>query len=551
MARSRVTVNEAPCPQCRAKGHDRAGDNLHLYSNGGYCHKCGYSTRESVVQAPEQKRDTQAEMQVISQYPIAALPHKLISAETCRVFGVRQSVNPATLEPDAVYYPYISGGKVVDCKKRLLPKRFYNITGEIKKAELFGEHTIPKKQRGMLIITEGEDDAMAVYEMLAACDKRYAVASLQNGANENGELDQSLLRRLEFITSFTAVTLCLDDDSAGRATSDALAELLAPSCEVRVIQLPEGCKDASDMLPLNNPVLFLQHLNNAQNYTPEGIIEGQDVQLEALLEPALDGYQLPYPELQRKLHGLRKAEITLLVAGTGIGKTTLARETAVHSVKQHNLTVGNIFLEEQHKKTAQGYVAIDNNTPLPALRVNPGLLTKEQWQASYDRFFTAKKAHFFKHFGSVASDRLINKMRYFALALKCDFIFLDHITMVHSGNKTTDERKDIDILMTSLAELVTETGVGVVAVVHLRRTGEAVSFNEGGEVRLTDLRGSSQLEALSWNVIALERNQQSDTVSDISTIRLLKNREWGFTGVCDKLAYHHHTGRLLAAKAEL
>ena len=92
------------------------------------------------------------------------------------------------------------------------------------------------------------------------------------------------------------------------------------------------------------------------------------------------------------------------------------------------------------------------------------------------------------------------------------------------------------------------TGVGVLAVVHLKRGtgGAGKSFNKGDEVELTDLRGSAALEQLSWNVIALERDQQSMDKCDVSHIRLLKNREWGYTGLCDTMMYDHTTGRLKA-----
>jgi twinkle protein len=75
-----------------------------------------------------------------------------------------------------------------------------------------------------------------------------------------------------------------------------------------------------------------------------------------------------------------------------------------------------------------------------------------------------------------------------------------------------------------------------------RVTGK--NYNTGGEVELVDLRGSAGLEQMSWNVVGLERDQQGDT-KDISKIRVLKNRTFGFTGVADTLKFDAQTGRLL------
>jgi twinkle protein len=75
------------------------------------------------------------------------------------------------------------------------------------------------------------------------------------------------------------------------------------------------------------------------------------------------------------------------------------------------------------------------------------------------------------------------------------------------------------------------------------------SFAKGGEVELTDLRGSAGAEQMSMNVWALERDQQGDN-KDITRIRVLKNRLLGFTGLCDTLLYKHDTGRLVALPTE-
>jgi twinkle protein len=115
--------------------------------------------------------------------------------------------------------------------------------------------------------------------------------------------------------------------------------------------------------------------------------------------------------------------------------------------------------------------------------------------------------------------------------------------MVISASGGTNERKDIDTLMTNLAKMVVETGVGLIQIVHLKRTQGDKSFAKGGEVELTDLRGSAALEQLSWAVVGLERDQQGDD-SDFTRVRILKNRTFGFTGLCDTLKFDTSTGRL-------
>jgi twinkle protein len=137
-----------------------------------------------------------------------------------------------------------------------------------------------------------------------------------------------------------------------------------------------------------------------------------------------------------------------------------------------------------------------------------------------------------------------------AVAEGIDFLVLDHISIIVSGlddHSDGGERKLIDKLMTKLRSLVEETKIGVLAIVHLKRpSGSRKSFNEGGTVSLTDLRGSGSLEQLSDVVIAMERDQQveEEERKNESRLRVLKNRGVGLTGPADTLIYNEETGRL-------
>ena len=60
------------------------------------------------------------------------------------------------------------------------------------------------------------------------------------------------------------------------------------------------------------------------------------------------------------------------------------------------------------------------------------------------------------------------------------------------------------------------------------------------------MRGSASIAHLSDSVIALERNQQADddVIACTTTIRILKNRYTGETGVCSYLHYDKNSGRM-------
>lgn len=486
--------------------------------------------------------DEKLELHSAKQLPIKALVHKPISLETATRYGVKTAIDTETGEAEKVLYPYYDqDGNITGYKIRTLPKEF-SIIGKVK--GLFGQFQC-KQSAHLLVITEGEDDALAAYEMLKQKGKNYNVVSIPNGANLEGIVDNAVRAELEFITKHKLVVLCFDNDKPGQATANGLAELICSQTRVKILKLPR--KDAGQMLIEGMADEFEKQFYT-QDYHPEQVVRGSEISLESLRTAKEEGYELPYPELQKKLHGLRKGEITTFCAGSGIGKSTVTRELAYHLVEHHNLKVATIALETPVEDAARAMIAIDLNVPLHKLMFNPNCVSEEDYERSYNKLLKSNRTSYFKHWGSIESSALIRKLHYLVKALGIDFLVLDHANMVVAGDDV-DERKSLDMLMEGLTKLVVETGVGVLLVVHLKRvTGK--NYNTGDEIELVDLRGSAGLEQMSWNVVGLERNQQDDNKKDYSRIRVLKNRLFGFTGKADTLQYHHDTGRLLTANLE-
>ena len=523
---------------------DSTGNHLKLYENSedkGWCFKC----KETISVAPlsgDVKRNyskrSDVNLSVIQSYPSVGVPNRKISKETCERYEVKTEVSELDGSPSAVYYPYHDhDGTVIGYKKRTLPKEF-SVVGKIK--GLFGQKQCKNNAR-LLIIVEGEHDVLAGWELLRARKKDWNIVSIPNGANENGTLDAVVLKEIEWIAKHESVLLLLDMDEPGKKTAKALAEVLCSQVRVATASLPR--KDTAKCWEDGLVDAWHDAFKGAVVYHPEEIIEGKDIDLKELKKPKKPGVVLPYPKLQKMTHGLRKGEITTITAASGIGKSTLVKEISYHLAKAGH-TVAQIALETQMEDVARSFVAMDNNVPAYRLIFSPDCITDEQYDASVQWMFKENKIHFFRHWGSINPDTLKTKMMYFAKALGVDFIVLDHVSMVIAGTETDNERKDIDKLYEAMTQICVETGVGIISIIHLKRVA-GKKLNKGDEVELTDLRGSAGAEQMSFNVWALERNQQGeDGEKDLSRIRVLKNRSLGFTGLADTLKYNHQTGRL-------
>ena len=522
-----------------SKGRDTAGNHLIVFERGNkYCNRCGYKESAHVIGNTTHITKEYMNLDEIDLLPIVALEDRKITQSTCQHFKVHSGLSEANGEVYEHYYPVSKDGRVCGYKKRSLPKTFSAVGDTKGQTELFGQFISPQSGK-RLLITGGELDTLSAFQMLKEKYPQYtpAVVSLPKGENVSAVKDN-----LTFVNSFDEVLIYTDMDEVGRKVADELAKLIG--FKAKIVKTSE--KDASDMLTKGKKNEFISAYYDAEGRKPKGVVAGSSISLERIRKTTAPGYMTGYTELDRMLGGLRKAELTTLTAGSGIGKSTLARELG-YRLRVQDLTIGNLFLEEPIEKTLQGYIALDNNVKLSSLRANPNLLTEEQWSTSYTKLISSKWIGL-EHFGSLPTEDLMDKMRYLAYGERCDFIILDHLSLVMSGQASDNERKDIDLVMTELAAFVNESGVGILSVVHLSRNKGKTSFNEGGQVSLNDLRGSAALEQLSWNVIALERSQQatSDDEKNTSQLRVLKCREEGWTGLADTCTYNPDTGRLIS-----
>ena len=163
--------------------------------------------------------------------------------------------------------------------------------------------------------------------------------------------------------------------------------------------------------------------------------------------------------------------------------------------------------------------------------------------AAFDSSMANWNCYLFDGFGSYDPDLIYSRIEYLASGLDCRVVFLDHLSILLSG-LDGDERKMIDQTMTKLRSLVERTGISLFLVSHLRRTTQSdKNHEEGARVTLGQLRGSAAIAQLSDSVIALERDQQSSNGNSATTVRVLKNRYSGETGIACTLTYDLNTCR--------
>lgn len=505
-----------PCDDCGSS------DALSVYSNGTYCFSCktySKNNEEGRVLKVKDRLD-------LIEGKYQALTKRGITEETCRKFHYK--VGTWSGHPCHVASYYKNGVEVAQHIRT--PDKQFPWTGSPDSLELFGQHLWKAQgENPRLIITEGEIDAMSISQVF---NNKWAVVSIPNGASS---VSKYLKQNLEFVESFDDIVLAFDADEAGQEAIEEAVGIISVG-KLRILQYPDGFKDANDMLANGKGGQLVAGVFQARHYRPDGILSGKEL-WNFVSAPVTDGISIPYPELSHMLRGLQKG-LYMFTAGSGAGKSTLVHEIGYHIMQEHEEKIGVIALEDSTQKTALRYPSLYLNKRLELDPVEPDVLRE-----AYEKTIDNDLFYLYDHFGSLDSDNLMNKIRFMIVSLGCKYIILDHLSIVISGMQVGDERKAIDRLMTDLRSLAEETGACLLCVVHINRSGN--NANEGGQISLRDLRGSGSLEQLSDAVIALERDQQSPVDANTARIRVLKNRTTGEVGVADVLTYNKDTGRLL------
>lgn len=506
------------CPNCREKGNDIKGDNLATYDDGhGYCFACGYYT-------PDYRLDTKKEHSIseVSNTNVSYeyISNRGISSDTMAAFGAYTKLSSSS--PTEVYFPFGSYTQVRGYNSK-------NITtiGNGDDIRLFGQDTFSAGSAKAITITEGAYDALSAYQMLGS---KYPAVSVRSSSTARRDCE----RARSYLNSFEQIYLCFDGDEAGQRAAKEVATLFDVN-KVYHVQLTKY-KDANEYLQAGDAKEFTNVWWNSKKFMPKGIVSDYQA-IEAILgaegQKSIASY--PFPTLDSMAYGIRSGEMVLFTALEKVGKTEVIRAIEYHLLKTTNDNIGIIHLEEQEKRSVQGLVGYELGVPchLP----DSGVSTSDQLAAYKEITKVDGRLHFYTHFGSDDPDTILDIIRYLVAVCHCKFVFLDHITLLVTGQEESDERKKLDYISTRLAEMTRELNFTLFLVSHVNDNGQT--------------RGSRNIGKVADLLLHLDRDIQSDNEDERNTTKLTcrGNRFAGTTGPAGQLFFDRSTYRISEKEA--
>ena len=331
--------NKLKCPQCQgANGSHNPKDNplsLTVKSDSAVwlCHHCGYKgtwTQSYGVYRPYEikKKYSRPEAQkrnVVNMATYDYFKKRGISEQTCKDFSIRYH---------KMWYefPYFDDEGIASIKYRTADKRFKQTKDT--KPTLYNYPKI--KQAESVIFCEGEIDVLSCYEV--GFDN---ATTLPNGAPKEAKLndDDARFKPLEFCPlEATKIILFTDNDPSGRALHKELLHRFGKDM-CWFVRLPEGCKDANDVLVKHGHAMLREIIENCEPYPVDGLHIANDYWNQ--IQELYDGkYEKPYEVGMDGLDPIYKIMKGTFHVVTGIpnhGKSLFLDQVLVNLATTHKM----------------------------------------------------------------------------------------------------------------------------------------------------------------------------------------------------------------------
>lgn len=537
-----------------------SSDALQVFKNhdgtySGFCFSCStyvphpYSDKPvgyKPAKVEKSNEEIQKEIDEVSSFPSVALPTRGLTQETLDHFAVHVALSEADgTTPKIAYFPYQIKGSLRYKARLLEEKRWFGV-GSLKEAGLFGWGQAIHNPGKKLFITEGEFDAMALWQVLKARAKGtewahlpVSVVSLPAGA---GSARTAILGHLNDILSmFQDIVLVFDMDEQGRKAVEEVTKILP---KATTVTLP--CKDANECLMQGkHEALSTACLFKGAVMKNTKLVLGRSLH-EAAREPAVMGLSWPWQAMTDLTRGIRYGETYYIGAGVKMGKSEVVNTLASHFIKAHGIPVFLAKPEESNNKTYKmvasklvGKIFHDPKVPFDykaydeaGALIGDKLYLLDIWQ----------------HMGWES----LRKDICTAVEAGCKAVFIDPITNMINGIDSGQANTILQGIAQDLSAMAKDLDIVIFIFCHLRAPDGGPPHERGGKVQSYQFSGSRAMMRSCNYMIGIEGDKDPSKPKEQRNLRhivLLEDREFGETGTFT-LHWDENTGLFTEVERE-
>jgi replicative DNA helicase len=249
-------------------------------------------------------------------------------------------------------------------------------------------------------------------------------------------------------------------------------------------------------------------------------MQGGFVQLEDLLTESyanieslyerkelISGVPTGFQQLDRLTSGLRPAEIIIVAARPGLGKTSLVVNIAQNAASEHQKVVGIFSLEMASQQLVTRMLC--SEARVDSHKMRSGYLSKEDWKRLAKTMSKLARAKIFiDDTAGISVVEMRSKARRLKAEHGLDLLIVDYLQLMsgaspNSRGRFENRQQEISTISRSLKGLAKELNIPLIAVSQLSRAPEQRKGDH--RPQLSDLRESGSIEQDADLVLFLYR----------------------------------------------
>lgn len=259
-----------------------------------------------------------------------------------------------------------------------------------------------------------------------------------------------------------------------------------------------------------------------------------DTTLSGLFDKSrTDGFPTGYRSIDKIVGGIKIGSLTVLVAGTGMGKSILAMNILVNLNRDQGMPVVYIDLENGKLETLERIIKIWHGENLPE-----DFFTQEKYKQDVLRMKEELKTfRYYSHddYPDVSREIILQTVKYEARQGVKVFL-IDPLECIPAYD-IFDKQREEGVIVRDLKNLAQEEKIAIILCHHFRKTqsGRDVFVSSVTEIEppkaripmLDDMRGTSEIGDAStgvWALVRLNGGEKKLNEKDRALFRVLKNR---------------------------
>lgn len=222
----------------------------------------------------------------------------------------------------------------------------------------------------------------------------------------------------------------------------------------------------------------------------------------AMNKGSITGLTTGYNDLDRMTSGLQRSDLVLLAARPSMGKTALALNIAMNSVKT-GASVALFSLEMSKEQYVQRIISMESMVDSSKLRT--GNLDDDDWTRLISTMSTISNYNIFiDDSAAISVFEVMSKCRRLKIEKGLDLIVIDYLQLMSDGTNSNNRQQEISNISRGLKALAREMDCPVMALSQLSRAPE---LRQDHRPIMSDLRESGAIEQDADVVLMLYRDE--------------------------------------------